>query len=53
MITEKTAPLVYREELSPINWIERAGDVFADRVAVVDGPVSYTWKRTSGRATNC
>ena len=29
MITEKPALRVYREELSPINWIERAGDVFS------------------------
>src|ERR1700674_1355242 len=50
MITEKSALLVYREELSPVNWIERAGDVFADRVAVVDGPVSYTWKQFRDRS---
>jgi fatty-acyl-CoA synthase len=50
MITEKPALQVYREELSPVNWIERAGDVFADRVAVVDGPVSYTWKQFRARS---
>ena len=50
MITEKPALQVYREELSPVNWIERAGDVFAGRVAVVDGPVSYTWKQFRDRS---
>ena len=50
MITEKPALRVFREELSPINWIERAGDAYADRVAVVDGPVSYTWKEFRDRS---
>ena len=50
MITEKRETRVFREELSPVNWIERAGDAFADRVAVVDGPVSYTWKEFRGRS---
>ena len=50
MITEKTALRVFREELSPVNWIERAGDAYADRVAVVDGPVSYTWKQFRDRS---
>src|ERR1700730_5973390 len=50
MITERTAPQVYREELSPVNWIERAGDVFADRTAVVDGPLSYTWRQFRDRS---
>jgi fatty-acyl-CoA synthase len=50
MITEKTARKVFREELSPVSWIERAGVAFADRVAVVDGPVSYTWKQFRDRS---
>src|ERR1700716_4045806 len=50
MITEKPALRVFREELSPISWIERARDAFADRVAVVDGPVSYTWKQFRDRS---
>ena len=43
MITDERATGVFRQELSPINWIERAGDAYSDRVAVVDGQVSYTW----------
>jgi len=50
VITEKPALTVFREELSPVSWIERAGDAFADRVAVVDGPVSYTWRQFRGRS---
>jgi fatty-acyl-CoA synthase len=50
MITEKPALKVFREELSPVSWIERAGVAFADRVAVVDGPVSYTWKEFRDRS---
>ena len=50
MITEKTSTRVFREELTPISWIERAGDAYADRVAVVDGPVSYTWKQFRDRS---
>src|ERR1700694_1268800 len=49
-LAEKRALRVFREELSPISWIERAGDAFADRVAVVDGPVSYTWKEFRDRS---
>src|ERR1700732_5282179 len=50
MITEKPALQVYREELSPVNWIARAGEVCAGRVAVVDGPVNYTWKQFRDRS---
>ena len=28
--------LVYRQELLPTNFLERAGDAYADRIAVVD-----------------
>src|SRR5579859_2412702 len=50
MITEKRGLKVYREELTPVNWIERAGDAYAGRVAVVDGPVSYTWDQFRARS---
>src|SRR5260221_7963351 len=45
MITEKPARKVFGEELSPVSWAGGGGVAFADRVAVVDGPVSYTWKQ--------
>ena len=41
---------VYRHELSPVDFLERAGTVYADRVAVVDGDVSYTWRDFRARA---
>ncbi|MEO2046039.1 MAG: AMP-binding protein, partial [Pirellulales bacterium] len=44
---------VDRQELSPINFLERAGDVYADRVAVVDGPKIFTWQEFRGRARRC
>jgi fatty-acyl-CoA synthase len=50
MITEKPGVRVFREELTPVSWIERAGDAYADRQAVVDGPVSYTWKQFRDRS---
>jgi fatty-acyl-CoA synthase len=50
VITEKSATTVFREELTPVNWIERAGEVYADGQAVVDGPVSYTWKELRDRS---
>ena len=43
-------PRVSRQELSPIFFLERAGDVFAERVAAVEGDASYTWKEQRGRA---
>jgi fatty-acyl-CoA synthase len=33
----------YRDELTPVTFLERAGTVFASRPAVVDGSTSYTW----------
>ena len=50
MIIEKAATEVFREELTPVNWIERAGEVFADRQAVVDGTAGYTWKELRARS---
>ena len=35
---------VYRHELLPTHFLERAGDAYADRIAVVDGEVEYTWR---------
>ena len=43
---------VYRQELSPVHFIERSGSVHAERVAVVDGDCTYTygeWLKRSRR----
>jgi fatty-acyl-CoA synthase len=43
---------VYRRELTPVDLLERAGQVFADRVAVVDGERSFRygeWRARSRR----
>jgi fatty-acyl-CoA synthase len=50
MIGEEKRAQVFRQELTPVSWIERAGDVFGDRVAVVDGPVQYTWREFRARS---
>ena len=42
--------VVYREELTPVSFLERAGTVHAGRTAVVDGAVSYDYARWRGRA---
>jgi fatty-acyl-CoA synthase len=39
-----------RYELTPIRFLERAGTAFATRVAVVDGPVEYTYSEWRARA---
>jgi fatty-acyl-CoA synthase len=41
---------VYRQELTPVHFLERAGDAFANRVAVRDGDVRYTWREFRARA---
>ena len=41
---------VFRQELTPIHFLERAGDIFADRVAVVDGDVRYDWRAFRARS---
>ena len=41
---------VNREELSPVSFLERAGDAFATRVAVVDGARSFTYRQWRARA---
>ena len=38
-------PRVNRQELSPIHWMERAGEVFADRIGATDGDQTYTWRQ--------
>ncbi len=43
-------PRVFRQELSPIHLLERAGEVFADRPAASDGGQSYTWREMRNRA---
>jgi fatty-acyl-CoA synthase len=34
---------VFRQELTPTHFLERAGDAYAQRIAVTDGDVSFTW----------
>ena len=41
---------VYRDELTPISFLERAGVAHADRVAVVDGGRSFTYAQWRARA---
>jgi fatty-acyl-CoA synthase len=45
-----TSTKVYRQELSPVNFLERAGDVYADRVAVQDGDRAFTYHAWRARA---
>ncbi len=40
---------VYREELSPVTFLERAGDVHAARTAVTDGGRSFTYREWRAR----
>jgi fatty-acyl-CoA synthase len=42
--------LVHRQELTPVSFLERAGDAHGDRVAVVDGAVSYDYRAWRTRA---
>jgi fatty-acyl-CoA synthase len=41
---------VYREELTPVSFLERAGTVHAERVAAVDGDRSYTYAQWRARS---
>jgi fatty-acyl-CoA synthase len=43
-------PRVYRQELTPLHFLERAGDVFAERPAVVDGELRLNWRQMRARA---
>ena len=45
-----TKARVFRQELTPIHFLERAGDIFADRIAVVDGEVRYDWRAFRARS---
>jgi acyl-CoA synthetase (AMP-forming)/AMP-acid ligase II len=40
----------FRDELSPVTFIERAGTVFAEKIAVVDGEVRLTWAQFRARS---
>jgi fatty-acyl-CoA synthase len=40
----------YRDDLTPVTFLERAGTVHAGRVAVVDGCASYTWTEFRARS---
>ncbi|MDR0359317.1 MAG: AMP-binding protein, partial [bacterium] len=42
--------LPYREELTPISFLERAGTVHAERTATVDGARRYTYREWRARA---
>src|SRR5690349_24407680 len=41
---------VYRQELTPLHFLERAGEVYAERLAVVDGNLRLDWRQLRGRA---
>src|SRR5262245_1846713 len=41
---------VSRQELTPVSFLERSGMVHAERVAVVDGTVRYTWQAFRARS---
>ncbi len=49
MITEKQT-LVYREELTPVSFLERAGTVHAGRIAAIDGDRRYTYREWRARS---
>ena len=40
----------YRDELTPVSFIERAGMVFASRPAVIDGSSTYNWAQLRARS---
>ena len=41
---------VHRHELLPTQFLERAGEAYAEHIAVVDGEVEYTWRDFRARA---
>src|SRR5205807_841776 len=45
-----TTTRVYRQELSPVSFLERAGDAHADRVAVQDGERAFTYRAWRARS---
>jgi fatty-acyl-CoA synthase len=50
MIDTRPATRVYRQELTPVAFLERSGYVHATRVAVVDGDTSFTWAEFRARS---
>ena len=42
--------LVYRQELTPVSFLERSGTVHAERTAVVDGDRRYTYAEWRARS---
>jgi fatty-acyl-CoA synthase len=49
-VHQPAAPKVHRQELSPIHLLERAGEVYADRLAATDGDRRFTWREFRARA---
>ena len=45
-----SAERVHRQELTPIHFLERAGEVYAGRTAVVDGESRFTFQEMRARA---
>ncbi len=45
-----TRAKVYRQELSPVSFLERAGDVHAERIAVQDGDRAFSYRSWRGRS---
>src|SRR4051794_1500150 len=45
-----SAERVHRQELTPIHFLERAGEVYAARTAVVDGESRFTFQQMRARA---
>jgi fatty-acyl-CoA synthase len=41
---------VWRQELTPVSFLERSGTVHAERIAVVDGDARFTWKELRARS---
>jgi acyl-CoA synthetase (AMP-forming)/AMP-acid ligase II len=48
-VTEKQT-LVYREELTPVSFLERSGTAHAERTAVIDGDRRYTYSEWRARS---
>ena len=46
----KPLPVTNWQKLSPTHFLERAGTVYASRLAVVDAEVSHTWQEFRARA---
>ena len=41
---------VHRQELTPLHFLERAGEAYAEHVAVEDGALRFTWRELRARA---